>query len=102
MDRSVGEDLAGTEQAIDADDATIRGTGVEAHRIAALINGGMRQDEVLRDYPNLTSAQIDAAVAYARAKPEQGRAYPERTVKSVLRKGRGGLKRAFAAARDDA
>lgn len=107
LDRPVGEVLAGIEelertaQAVDPADATIRGVGIEAHRIAALIEGGMQRDEVLRDYPNLTGAQIDAAVAYARANPKQGRPYPGRTSKSALRRGTGGLDRAFAAARDD-
>jgi uncharacterized protein (DUF433 family) len=108
LERSVGEVLAGmdalerTTQTVDAADGTIRGTGVEAHRIAALIDGGMQPEDVLRDYPNLTRPQLEAAVAYARANPKQGRPYPTRTVKSALRRGRGGLERAFAVARDGA
>jgi hypothetical protein len=84
------------------DEGKIRGSEVEAHRVAALIAGGMSVDEVLDDYPNLTRVQIEAAVRYARTKPKQGRPYPSRSVKSVLRNGGGGgLAAAFALARDD-
>lgn len=86
------------------DDAgRIRGADVEAHRIAALIEGGMRVDDVIADYPGLAAAPIEAARIYARANPKQGRPYPACTAKSVLRAGGGGgLATAFAAARDDA
>lgn len=84
------------------DDAgKLRDSGVEAHRIAALVAGGMNVDEILEDYPNLGRPQVEAAVQYARTKPKQGRPYPNRTAKSVLRNGGGGgLAAAFAAARD--
>ena len=82
--------------------AVIRGTHVEAHRIAALVDGGMSTAEILRDYPSLTAKQVKAAIAYAKAHPKQGRPFPSRTVKSMLRQGKGGLRRAFAAARDNA
>lgn len=109
LQKSVAETLAGmrelerTEQLIVPGEGggTIRSTGVEAHRIAALAEGGMSADEILRDYPNLTAEQVKAAVDYAEAHPKQGRPYPGRTVKSVLREGRGGLGRAFEAARDE-
>jgi len=106
LDRPVHDAVAGinaleqTVQAVEAD-GTIHGTGVEAHRIAALVDGGMSTEDVLRDYPNLTAAQVDSALAYAKANPKHGRPYPARTVKAALRKGRGGLGAAFAAARDD-
>jgi uncharacterized protein (DUF433 family) len=108
--QSVAETLAGlaelerTERLIVPDEGgggMIRGTGVEAHRIAALAAGGMSTGEILRDYPNLTAEQVKAAVDYAAAHPKQGRPYPRRTVKAVLREGRGGLERAFAAAREE-
>jgi len=105
LDRSVREAMAGlaafeqSQHEVD-DHGRIRGTTVEAHRIAALIEGGMQGEEVLRDYPNLTKTQLDSAIAYARAHPKQGRPFPPRTVKSVLRQGRGGLAHVFAAARD--
>ena len=80
----------------------IRGADVEAHRIAALVGGGMRVDEVSKDYPNLTHEQIEAAVQYAATSPKPGRPFPTRTVKAVLRDGGGGgLAAAFAAARDN-
>jgi uncharacterized protein (DUF433 family) len=108
--RAVGDtltdlnDLEQSESIIEADAgaALIRGTGVEAHRIAALVEGGMPTSELLRDYPGLTRTQVEAAVAYAKAHPKQGRPFPSRTVKSVLRRGDGGLRRAFATARDTA
>jgi hypothetical protein len=83
------------------DGAVIRRTAVEPHRIAALADGGMSIKETLQDYPDLTAEQADASVAYARAHPKPGRPYPHSTVKAALRAGRGGLKRAFAAASDD-
>jgi ribosomal 50S subunit-associated protein YjgA (DUF615 family) len=79
----------------------IAGTRVEAHRIAALISGGMSVEEVLADYPNLDRRRVEAAVRYAQANPKQGRPYPSRTVKSVLRAGGGGLAAAFALAREE-
>jgi uncharacterized protein (DUF433 family) len=106
LDRPVHDAMAGiialerTAQAVDAD-GVIPGTGVEAHRIAALVDGGMPAEEVLRDYPNLTAAQVESALAYAKINPKHGRPYPARTMKAALRKGRGGLGSAFAAARDD-
>jgi hypothetical protein len=84
---------------IDEEYETIRGTNIEAHRIAALIEGGMSKAEVLGDYPNLVAAQVDAAVDYARAHPKAGRPYPPITLKAALRRGRGGLEMAFKAAR---
>jgi len=103
LDRPVREALAGMqafERSRDAvdDEGFIGGTGIEAHRIAALIKGEMHLDEVLRDYPNLSRHQVDSAVAFSRAHPRPGRSYPGRTAKSALRKGRGGLALAFAAA----
>jgi len=101
LDRPVHEALAGIDaldrsvQAVDVD-GVIVGGGVEAHRIAALVNGGMAVAEVLEDYPSLNEDQVAAAVAYAKVNPKHGRPYPVRSVKAVLRKGRGGLARAFA------
>ncbi len=80
-------------------DGRIAGTGVEAYRIAALIEGGMSAEEVLRDYPNLTGGEVAAAVAFAKANPWRGAPYPTLTVKAALRAGRGGLAKAFKAAR---
>jgi hypothetical protein len=85
--------------AIDPNDGMIRGTNVEAHRIAALVDGGMTKEEILADYPNLSLGKVDAAVKYARAHPKPGRPFPGMTAKAALRKGRGGLEMAFKAAR---
>lgn len=82
-------------------DPVIRGTGIEVHRIAALLDGGARLEEVVHDFPELTEDQIVAAVAYARAHPKQGRPYPGRSAKAAMRAGRGGLRRAFIAAEDE-
>jgi uncharacterized protein (DUF433 family) len=79
--------------------AMIRGTRTEAHRLAALVAGGMPIDEILFDYPGLTDAQVRAAVAYAKAHPWRGAPFPSRTLKSSLRQGEGGLAKAFKAAR---
>jgi hypothetical protein len=61
----------------------------------------MSPEAILRDYPNLTAAHIESAMAYAKVRPNLGRPYPSGTVKAALRKGRGGLAKAFAAARDE-
>ncbi|OAX86290.1 hypothetical protein A7D16_19895 [Xanthomonas nasturtii] len=66
-------------------EAVIAGTAVEAHRIAALLEGGMSPSEVLEDYPSLTLEQIDAARAYAEVYPKLGRPYPGRTFKRAVR-----------------
>jgi len=82
-------------------DPFIKGTEIEAHRIAALIDGGASIEDVLRDFPALTHAKVAAAAAYAKAHPKQGRPYPSRSAKSAMRAGRGGLRRAFAAADEE-
>lgn len=79
----------------------IRGTSVEAYRIAALVDGGMSVAEILKDYQNLTPAQVDASIAYAKAHPEQGRPYPRRTAKSAIRVGGDTLAFAFRDADGD-
>ncbi len=67
------------------DAALINGTNVEAHRIAALLAGGMTVDAVLRDYPSLTERQVLAAKAFAEINPEVGRHYPPITAKAAMR-----------------
>lgn len=68
------------------DDPLIAGTTVEVYRISTLLDAGMSADEVLKDYPSLTREQIEAARAYAAAKPKHGRPYPKTTFKSALRR----------------
>jgi uncharacterized protein (DUF433 family) len=63
----------------------LKGTDIEAYRIAALLDGGMTADEVLTDYPSLTRDAVEAARAYAGTYPKAGRPYPRTTAKRALR-----------------
>lgn len=65
--------------------AVIAGTGIAAHRIAALLDGDMDLDEVLQDYVSLTRDQVLAAKAYADRHPWTGRPYPRLTAKKAMR-----------------
>ena len=65
--------------------AVIVGTTVEAHRIAALLDGEMDIDEVVSDYITLTHAQVLAAKAYADEHPWTGEPYPSLTAKKAMR-----------------
>ena len=66
--------------------AVIAGTTVEAHRIAALLDGGLMDiDEVVRDFVSLTHAQVLAAKAYADEHPWTGEPYPLLTAKKAMR-----------------
>jgi uncharacterized protein (DUF433 family) len=66
-------------------EALIKGTGIEVHRIAALLSGGMSPNEILEDYPSLTLDQVSAAKAYAKAHPETAYSYPGKTVKRAFK-----------------
>ena len=66
-------------------EAILKGTRIEAHRIAALLAGGMSPEDVAEDYPSLSVDQIASAKAYAEAYPKSGRPYPARTVKRTLK-----------------
>lgn len=68
------------------DEALIRGTSIEAQRIAALLDGGMTVSDILGDYPSLNQGRVLAAKAYAEANPKPGRPYPSRTAKAAMRK----------------
>ena len=101
LKRAIGETLAGVEDMKQTDrnfekgpcgETLIRGTRVEAHRIAALVEGGMSIEGVVFDYPGLSAEQVAGAIAYARAYPQCGRSYPSRTVKSVFRRGTGSMR----------
>jgi len=65
----------------------IRGTGINAYRIAAL-GDGMSVAEILEDYPALTERQVQAAKAYAESSPKAGRPYPKSTAKRAMREAR--------------
>jgi uncharacterized protein (DUF433 family) len=66
-------------------EAILKGTRIEAHRIAALLAGGMTPEQVAEDYPSLSLDQIATAKAYSEAYPKSGRPYPANTVKRTLK-----------------
>jgi len=63
----------------------LKGTTIEVHRIAALLNGGSTAEDVVADYPSLTIEQVGNAKAYADAHPKAGRPYPQTTAKRAMR-----------------
>jgi hypothetical protein len=65
-------------------DAVIRGTDIEAHRVAALFEGGATIGQIRQDYPSLSEAQINAAKLYAEANPKAGRPYPKTSAKAAM------------------
>ncbi len=67
------------------DEALLKGTGVEIHRIAALLGGGMTPEQICEDYPSLTPEAVATARAYANAYPKAGRPYPPKTVKRAIK-----------------
>jgi uncharacterized protein (DUF433 family) len=52
--------------------ATFRGTRILVHQIADLLAQGADEAELRDDYPRLTPAMLEAAPAYARARPKSG------------------------------
>jgi uncharacterized protein (DUF433 family) len=64
-------------------DPVIRGTSVSAYVIADLAHGETIA-EIIDDYPNLTQAQIESAIEYAKVHPKPGRPLPTRSFKKVL------------------
>lgn len=62
-------------------EAMLKGMGVEVHRIAAFLDGGMTPEQIVEDYPSLTFEAIATAKAYAEAYPKAGRPYPPTTFK---------------------
>ena len=77
--------VPGSAELADEGEALIKGTRIEAHRIAALLDGGMPIEEILADYPSLDEAQVSAAKAYADTHPKPGRPYPAMTDKAAMR-----------------
>jgi len=65
------------------DEPVIKGTDINAYRIAAL-HDGMTVAEILRDYPSLSEQQVHAAKAYAESHPKSGRPYPKTTAKKTM------------------
>ncbi|MFO1061794.1 MAG: DUF433 domain-containing protein [Dongiaceae bacterium] len=68
----------------DNGEVLLRGRGVEVHRIAALLKGGMTPQEICADNPSLTPDDVATAKAYATAHPKAGRPYPPITAKRAL------------------
>jgi len=65
--------------------AILNPRGVEVHRIAALLKGGMSVDAVLEEYPFLSRTDVETARAYASAFPRPGRPYPRTTANRANR-----------------
>jgi uncharacterized protein (DUF433 family) len=63
----------------------LKGTDIEAYRVAALLDGGITVDAVLADYPSLSRDAVETAKAYADTHPKAGRPYPRTTAKRALR-----------------
>jgi uncharacterized protein (DUF433 family) len=80
--------MRGLEEQIEktkSKDAVFKGTDIEVHRIASLLDGDMSTEEILEDYPSLNKEQVEFARAYAAIHPKPGRPYPKITAKSALR-----------------
>jgi hypothetical protein len=65
--------------------AVLDARGVEVHRIAALLRGGLSVDAVVEEYPFLSHDAVETARAYARAFPRPGRPYPRTTAARARR-----------------
>ena len=86
--RKVKRNIEATERLLrfidrTGDEPVIKGTDINAYRIAAL-HDGMTADEILRDYPSLSEQQVRAAKAYAESHPKSGRPYPKHTAKKAM------------------
>jgi len=53
--------------------ATFKGTRLLVHHVADLLGQGVPEKELREDYPNLTSAMIEAARIFVQAHPRRGR-----------------------------
>jgi uncharacterized protein (DUF433 family) len=72
-------------------ESMLKGMGVEVHRIAALLDGGMTPEQIMEEYPSLTLDAISTAKAYAEAYPKAGRPYPSTTFKRAAQARGAGL-----------
>ena len=77
--------LAGKVTFRDDGEAVLKGSDIEVHRIAALLDGGLSVADVQSDYPSLDRDAVEAARAYAGVHPKPGRPYPKTTAKRALR-----------------
>jgi uncharacterized protein (DUF433 family) len=72
-------ELRGIDRAIVSDpdvrsgEPVVRGTRVPVYTIAALVEQGAKPKEILEDYPSLSAAKVQAALAYAATRPKRGR-----------------------------
>jgi uncharacterized protein (DUF433 family) len=69
------------------EEPVIRGTDINAYRIAAL-HDGMKLEEIVQDYASLSQQQVLAAKAYSASHPKPGRPYPTTTAKKSMREAR--------------
>jgi hypothetical protein len=78
-------ELKGKTAVGDDDGASLDFRGVEVHRIAALLKGGLSVDAVREEYPWLSRAAVEAARSYALVRPKPGRPYPRTTASRLKR-----------------
>ena len=64
-------------------EAMIRNTEIPAHLIASLAKE-QSVEEIVSDFPSLTTPQVEAAVEFAKAYPKRGRPYTPRSLKRTL------------------
>jgi len=86
--RKIKKNIGATEKLFKLIDTTgdepvIKGTDINAYRIAAL-HDGMTVEEILRDYPALSEQQVLAAKAYSESQPKSWRPYPKNTAKKIM------------------
>lgn len=79
--------------------AVLDARGVEVHRIAALLRGGLSVNAVLEEYPFLSRDAVENARAYAEVFPRPGRPYPRTTASRARREA--GLEPPAEMANDD-
>lgn len=65
--------------------ALLDARGIEVHRIAALLRGGLSVNAVMEEYPFLSQDAVETAWAYAQAFPRPGRPYPRTTAATARR-----------------
>ena len=63
------DDLIHSDPEIMGGTPCIKGTRITVYSIAARVNGGEMLADVLADYPYITRAEVEAAIAYAARVP---------------------------------
>ncbi len=79
------DELRGKVEFADNGNAVLASRGVEVHRIAALLNGGLSVNAVLEEYPFLSEDAVEVARTYAQTWPRPGRPYPRTTSNRAMR-----------------